>query len=195
MKKTVALLGVVGLAAAASAQSNGTYIIMASNDVDPMNTSTTISVYAAWDQANPGDFVLGAGNYDLVASDGDFTGANLVLGADPPNNAGTPAGSRVNGAAIGQVHLPTLGLPGSPDNPILLAEYTWTTTNFANRTVDLSTENTTQFSVVPGPGGVSINLVNSGAFSAGSGSFNVTPAPSALALLGLGGLVAARRRR
>jgi len=195
MKKSIAILGVAGLAASAAAQSNGTYVIMSSNDVSPGTPETTISVYAAWDQGAPGDFVLGAVNYDLVAAEGEFTGTNLVLGANPPNNAGTPAGSRVNGAAIGQVHLPTLGLPGNPDNPILLAEYTWTTTNFSNRTVDLSTESTSNFSIVPGPGGVSMNLVTSGDFSPGSGVINVVPAPSALALLGLGGLVAARRRR
>jgi MYXO-CTERM domain-containing protein len=190
MKKTVALLGVAGLAAVASAQpSNARFIITSSNDVDPMNPTTTIQVLAAWDETM--EHVFSGTNYDLVASDGEFTSASLDL-MFTGNNAGTPAGNRVNGASIGQIHLPP-AVPGQQGNPIALASYEWTTTDFTPRTVDLSTENTTQFRVTPLPGGLTISLINS--FTAGSGSFNVTPAPSALALLGLGGLVAARRRR
>jgi MYXO-CTERM domain-containing protein len=190
MKKSIAILSVAGLAAAASAQpSNATFIIEASNDVSPGTPTTTITVSAAWDEQM--EHVFSGANYDLVASDGEFTSADLIL-MFTGNNPGTPAGSRVNGASIGQIHLPP-AVPGMQGNPMALASYDWTTTDFTPRTVNLSTENTTQFRVTPLPGGTTIDLL--GGFTAGSGSFNVVPAPSALALLGLGGLVAARRRR
>ena len=163
--------------------------------VSPSSREVTMTVYAAWDQIAPGDFVLGAVNYDLLADSGEFTSAALILGMNPPNNAGLIKANRINGAAIGQVHIPgTLGVLGNPDNPIALAEYVWTTTDFSARTVGFVSEHTQNFSVVPGPGGVSINLFPD-EFTPGFGSITVVPAPSSVFILVIAGLTATRRRR
>jgi MYXO-CTERM domain-containing protein len=178
------------MAASAAAQpSSPTFILTPTGDVSPTSPSTHIDVFARWDET--AEHVFSGANYDLVASDGEFIDAELIL-LFTGSNAGTLAGSRVSGAVIGQIHLPPFS-PGMRGNPIWLARYEWITTDFTPRTVELSTENTTQFRVTPLPGGLTINLMSS--FTPGSGSFNVTPAPSALALIGLGALVAARRRR
>jgi hypothetical protein len=187
MKRSISVLGLVGAAAVAHAQaSNATFILEASNDVSPAMPTTTITVSADWDEIF--EHVFSGADYDLVASGGEFISANLILiftGNDP----GTPAGSRVNGAAIGQIHLPP-AVPGVTGHPVELASYEWTTTNFSVRSIDFSTENTTQFRITP-LAGMTISMM--GSFTPGSGSFNVTPAPPAAALLGL--LIAARRRR
>jgi len=193
MKTELGLIA-VAFAASASAQTNGRFILMSSNDVTPSSPATTISVYAAWDQVVPGDFILGAVNYDLVAAEAEFTAATLLFATKyAPNTAGTPDGPRVTGASIGQVHIPAAGIYANPANPALLAEYVWTTEDFSPRSIALRTENTTHFTLVPwGPGPVSINLVSLGALTPGSGSITVVPAPSA-ALIALPLL--ARRRR
>ncbi|MCH9057500.1 MAG: PEP-CTERM sorting domain-containing protein [Planctomycetes bacterium] len=114
------------------------------------------------------------------------------------------AGASYTGASNVQLHIPPLGpiTIALQDNPILYATYEWTTTDFTIRTIDLTTSGTFQFQVAewgdpfgsPPTGGRTFQMWPDD-FSPGSGSFEVTPAPSALALLGLGGLVALRRRR
>jgi len=163
--------------------------------VSPSNPEVTMTVYAAWDQASLGDFVLRAVNYDLLADSGEFTSAALILGMNPPNNAGQIKANRINGAAIGQVHITGgINIPGNPDNPIALAEYVWTATNYAARTVEFTTESTTHFALVPGPGGVSINLFPS-QFTPRFGSIVVVPGSSVSGTLALGACLCAWRRR
>jgi hypothetical protein len=190
MTKHITVLGVAALAGLASAQpSNPTFIIEASNDVSPAMPTTTITVSATWDEQE--EHVFSGADYDLVATGGEFTSANLIL-IFTGNTPGTPSGARVNGASIGQIH--NGSVPGRSGNPIELASYEWTTTNFSPRTIDFSTENTTQFGVTNrfryGP---VIHIF--GTFTPGSGSLVVIPAPPAAALLGIGALIAARRRR
>jgi len=175
----------------ARGQVDQTYLIITSGVASPASPEVTIEVWAAWDQPNPGDFDFSAGNYDLVASAGEFTSAELLLGRNPPNSAGTPVGNRVVGAAMGQlVCVPVFPGPSSA-NPIALATYTWTTTSFAPRTVDVFTEGTTTF-VLEGPAGCA-NYVS--VFVPGSGSIRVVPAAGTMSLIGLGLLSLVRRRR
>jgi len=188
-------LATIAFASGASAQSNATFLLTASNEVTPASPSTTISIYAAWDQPNPCDFIFGAANYDLVAAEGEFTSATLRLSSSPPNRVGVLNGNRVDGAAIGQLHIPAIGIFGNTKNVVLLVDYEWTTTDFTARSVDLTTENTTNFSIVPPTGGVAINMVDQGRFVPGSGSITVVPAPSTLTAFAAVTLVAARRRR
>lgn len=192
-----AVIACVTSAAGAQA-TNATFIIESSNDVSPSSSSTTISVYAVWDQPVPpgrwGSYTLIAANYDLVAEETAFTDASL---ASSPIR-GTPGvlmGNRVNAAAVQQLHAPALGVWSNWDNPILLAQYTWTTTYFAQRTVDLTTENTSTFSVAPTYGGVSIDLVEQGRFAPGTGRIIVVPAVPTVALLGATTCLAMARRR
>jgi MYXO-CTERM domain-containing protein len=193
MKKgIVTLIGVAGLATAATAQTAGTYEIRSSNVVTPATPSTTIEIWATWSDPAAG-FVFGGGNYDLTAGDGVFSGETNVLNG-PGSSAGVAAGNTVTGGANGQLHLPALGFIGSQDNPILMASYTWTTGDFTARNVAVDSSNTNNFIVADFVTGATTNLFP-GEFRDGAGSIVVTPAPSALALLGLGGLVATRRRR
>ena len=188
---------VVGLALglacnALQAQTNARFVIMVSGEVSPASPEATVEVWAAWDQPNPGVFAFGAGDYDLVADAGAFTSAGLLLGRNPPNSAGTPLGNRVVGAAMGQLVCVPVTPPGpSRANPIALATYTWTTTSFAPRTVDIFTDATTTF-VLEGPGGCA-NYVS--VFVPGSASIRVTPTPGVFVVLSLAGLCAAKRRR
>ena len=202
-RSTIALIAVAGLATAVSAQParplSATYMITSSNDViRGVSETTTISVWAMWDDPAM-DWVIGAGDYDLNASETGWVAdaeVNVLMG--PASSFGVLAGASYTGAVNGQLHIPPIGIIGSQDNPILFATYEWTTTDFAIRTITLNTSNTTRYLVAewgpPPLGGLTFGMFPE-LFSAGAGSFEVIPAPSALALLGLGGLVALRRRR
>ncbi len=191
-KGIVTLIGVVGLATVASAQSGGTYMITSSNVVDKNTPSTTIEIWAIW--TGP-DYLFLGGTFDLTAGDGTFGNENNII-MGPGTTAGVAAGNVVTGAVLGQIHIPSLGplFEGDPANPLLLGSYSWTTTDFTARTVPVDTSNTVNFLLGLIETGATLQLFP-GEFTAGSGSIEVIPAPSALALLGLGGLVAARRRR
>ena len=197
MKRVFAgVAAVCGMCGVLGAQTNGRFEFeFVSSVVSPTQPSVRFGLYAAWDEQWPGDIVWGAGDYDLVASSGVFTVAKLVMGNMPPNNPGVINGNRVDGAAIGQVHIPPIGIFGDPSNPVLLAEYVWATSDFTPRTVEFVTENTTNFTIVPGSAGVSLNLVLGGQFTPGFGTILVVPGPGVLALLGLGGLAASSRSR
>lgn len=195
LRESVAVLAVLAASGGGLGQSNARLIIMTSGVVSPRggDPTATVEVYAAWDPpapAGPGTFVFTGVDYDLSSSDGRFTGAALDL-VFTGNDPGVPVGSRVSGASIGQIHLPPH--MGVVDNPIKLAHYTWTTTDFTPRTVDLTTEGTSVFNVVRWIGSQSIDLI--GDFTPGSGSIRVVPGAGTVGLLGVGGLVAVRRRR
>ncbi|MCH7792036.1 MAG: PEP-CTERM sorting domain-containing protein [Planctomycetes bacterium] len=170
--------------------------------IQGVSETTTISLWAIW--VDPAmDWVIGAGNYDLNASEtGWVAGAEVDVLEGPASSVGVLAGASYTGASNGQLHIPIIGFIGVQDNPILYATYEWTTTDFTIRTIDLTTSGTFQFQVAewgdpfgsPPTGGRTFQLWPDD-FTPGSGSFEVIPAPSALALLGLGGLVALRRRR
>ena len=204
---TIALIAVAGLATAVSGQvlppppSGATFLMTSSNIVDQVTPQTTISFWAVWTGPN---WLFGGANYDMHATDGTFSNEVNVLNpmGQLGTTAGTPMGSNVVGAENAQFHAPPFFF-GNPDNPILLATYTWSTTNFTARFVDLTTSNSTGFIVALTENFAGPPIVPAGStfqlfpqsFTAGSGVIEVTPAPSALALLGLGGLVAVRRRR
>ncbi|MCH7792008.1 MAG: hypothetical protein IID31_06990 [Planctomycetes bacterium] len=198
MRRTQWSLLMVLLAAPAFGQITGTYLLTSTNAVSPSSATTTIGVWATWtDPGFPGfkfPFLFLSGDYDLTAGEGVFSNPVNVL-QGPGSSTGVIAGNVISGAANGQFHLPPLFV-GSLDNPILLATYDWTTTNFTPRTVSLDTSNTTSFMilewVVPNPG--PWNLFPGG-FSPGSGVINVVPAPAAWILVSLPFVAAARRRR
>jgi len=197
--KCVAVVVASGLVGAAAAQTLPTNTrLMFEFDrttVSPHNASVTLTVSAAWDEAMPKDYAFGAVNYDLVAESGEFTGLELLLGMNPPNNAGVINGRRVVGAAIGQANF--CGFSGCLyrfGNPMELASYTWETDDFSPRTVAFASENTTLFSLIPGHGGVSINLYPE-RFTPGFGSITVVPAPASGLVLCAGVLLTRGRRR
>ena len=140
--------------------------------------------------------MFGATDYDLIAGAGEFVSGTLKLGVSPPNSLGVLSGRTVTGAQIGRIIFPCDPFACPLVNPILLATYDWTTTDFTPRSVDLETTNTSKFLVVNqlNPGSPIIVELFPNEFTPGSGVINVVPAPAALLTLALP-LVAARRRR
>ncbi len=169
------------------AQTNGTYLLTSSNTVSPTTPTITIEVWAAWTDPTGPPFLFDRGDFDLTASDGIFANpANMRRGTP-----GTITRNVVSGANIFQIHLPPLGLFGSTDNPILLATYDWSTTDFTPRTVNLHTSNTTTFNV---KGLLHTTPLYPGEFTPGSGVITVVPAPGAWLVVALP-LIASRRRQ
>lgn len=187
----VALVGVAGLAAVAAAQT-GSWSVSVSyggggTSVNPTNPVARIRVSAEFTGAH----AFAAGRFNVVATEAGWTGAQAFPVLGGPNTNGTVAGGAVNDIRAGQVHFPP-AIPGNPANPMVVWEMDWTTANFTSRSVGLSVT-TLRFAVYPSATSPASRDITG--IGGGQGSIAVTPAPSALALLGLGGLVAGRRRR
>jgi hypothetical protein len=187
---TASLLGEV------RAQTNATFVFTSSNTVSPSSPTTTIGIWATWDDP-AGSFLFGGADYDLTAGDGLFSNPVNVL--QPLNGLGTSpgviAGNMIFGANNGQLHLVGgTGFFGSLDNPILLATYDWTTADFSPRDVNLVTSNTSNFIVAAIATGATTELFPR-AFAPGSGVINVVPAPGAFSWLAIPLVMLGARRR
>ena len=190
----LSLIGIVaaaGVATPASAQTLGTYLLTVSHLPIPSNPIVTIEIWASWNDPG-GAFVFGGGNYNLTASDGTFiSGTNILNG--PGTSVGNITGNTITGAVNGQIHLPQLGIHGSPDNPILLASYEWVTTNFTARIITFITSNTSNFIVSDIATGATTQMFPH-SFTPGLAMI-IPPSPATLSMLALAGLMAARRNR
>ncbi|MEZ6319260.1 MAG: MYXO-CTERM sorting domain-containing protein [Phycisphaerales bacterium] len=192
MKKAIALAAVAGLAGAASAQ----FTINISANVTTANPSDvivwTVSVTGSFGGA---DYVQGY-DLNLIASDaglgtaGTFTNnLNPVVGA----TAGTPAGASLLGASGGQSSI--LGVPVL--GPIVIGTFTVHADNagFLSYSISdggkLALTNVLQIK----PGSDFAPDTWNGLPNVSSDTVEITPTPASAALLGLGGLVATRRRR
>lgn len=211
----LALVAVAGTAVAANAQNTATYSIVF-NSAGAVSGNGTNNI-----QVNPGSVVtatvfvtinpgIGAmvGNPPGAVqglSDGGFSisggtgagswaaGPSLVAPYNFPlgTNAGTPAGGNVNGVLWGLGFLLQLPHP-SPNSP----DDVWTGTFNAGAALGVSNFTFTGLATTGVFYGGPIPAVLGYTSNAGAGgSISVVPAPASLALLGLGGLVAARRRR
>jgi hypothetical protein len=192
MKKSLAILAAVGVASAASAQS---WEFAVSEPVlSPGTPSTTVTLSVDHD---PGDFAFAAANFDVHASEAGWSDLVAILSLGAPPSGGQPgqatgviSGGDVTGASVGQ--LAAFGWVPTPGR-IDVWRGTFTATDFAAaRTVDLSTE-TTRFEAYTTLGPPAVREARTA--TEGSGQISIIPAPASLALLGLGGLAAARRRR
>ena len=182
------------LAGGALAQTNGTYLLTSSNTVSLSSPTTTISIWAAWDDPAR-QYFFGAADYDLTASEGMFSNPVNVLNG-PLSSTGVIAGNVISGARNGQIWLPPL-LPLPPAmlfNPMLLATYQWTTTEFRPRSVDLHTGGSTTFIVGDVNTRTGVEMYPHD-FSPGSAVINVVPAPVAWVVLALPLVACTRRRR
>ena len=195
--KLASLIAVAGIAAAAGAQTM-TYTWTVSDDgngdgiIEPGESAMlTLSALMDPDQsANDGGFagsiyeILGGTNWDTgVVAVHD----NLL---DALTDDGTLVGNDITN--IESFQLPLFFNPFfDASNPIDIYKITWTPNDYSSRTVEVSDANHQNNDVYTDNFGTSIpyQAVVNGA------SFRVVPAPASLALLGLGGLVANRRRR
>jgi len=189
MKSAIAVAAVAGLATVASAQV-GTVVLTASSTVASAGDVITIGVYAMDDGTTPGIFA-----FDLAVTSAD---AGFTV-----NGAPTPGGAHVFGWAGAALANGATGLGGSTDilgptfdaplDGLLLYSFAITynggTVTFTSS--DGAGPNPALQTVITG----GIVLLPSNFASIVHGSVTITPAPSGVALLGLGGLVALRRRR
>lgn len=190
--KTIAIMTVAGLAAAASAQSMSVHFSAAQTSVLVGETiNWTVSVSHTF--SDPGAYFGGFAG--PAAPFGQFIASDSTLGSAQNMStimAGEAVAPTTSGASIANINVFNSALLGTnnPANPIDF--YTF----------DVVAENEGVLSY--GASGVWSMFANSGIFTLPteftspdltSDSVNIVPAPGAFALLGLGGLAAARRRR
>jgi MYXO-CTERM domain-containing protein len=194
--KLASLIAVAGIAAVASAQTmTYSWSVSDTGNGDGMiepGESALLTLSASMDPAPAVGF---AGSiYDILGTSNWATGSvdsyeNLVdsLATGP----GTLGGNNdITGIEAFQLP-PFFNAEYNGDNPIALYAITWTPADYTARTVAVADANhqnndvyTDDFGTSEGYDGVD-----------GAASFQVVPAPASMALLGLGGLVATRRRR
>lgn len=196
MKNVIVGLVAAGLAGAACGQAGWVIAVNYGNGygaggtVNPGNPSAKVRISAKF---SPNDYAVAGVNVNVSAGDGSWSNNVNIAPMTTGSNPGTIVGSNVNGIIGGQLNFPAAGIFANPANPIHTWEATWSTGDFTLRTVALSTR-TVRFDVYADRNSPSSGSRMSGLME-GSGGIDVVPAPSALALLGLGGLVAGRRRR
>ena len=195
--KIASFIVVAGIAAAAGAQTM-TYNWSVTDDgngdgvIEP-GESAMLTLSAAMDpdqSGTDGGFagsiyeILGGTNWDT----GTLAAHNNLLNA--LTDDGTLVGNDITN--IESFQLPLFFNPFfDASNPIDIYKITWTPNDYSARSVDVSDANHQNNDVYTDNFGTSIpyTAVVNGA------SFQVVPAPASMALLGLGGLVATRRRR
>ena len=186
--KNIALLAVAGLATAATAQgvtlsfdANATEVTV--GDTISWTVSASFTGFADA-SAYYGGFV---GTFDAsdggLGTSGNF--ANLM--------AGTGTAASANGASVGDLNIFNAALLGSNDPANPLAIFTF---DVVAGSAGVLSYGATGTNTVFADDGI-FTLGEEFAGSSNSGSVNIVPvpAPGAAALLGLGGLVAMRRRR
>jgi len=206
MKSTLTLVAVAGLASAAAAQSGSLSIVASASTVFTTGAAATVTL-AVYGDADFGTAISGGG-FGLSAAGGagivdGMTGAAAAWGALGFQDLGHNADGNYNGLIFGQLIFPPF-IPADAasvlgNGAVLLGNISVSIGADTNGVIDWST--------VGGIGDFDLEIFDevSGAFTAlsgaavshGAASVNVVsiPAPSAMALLGLGGLVAGRRRR
>jgi len=192
--KLASLIAVAGIAAVASAQTM-TYSWSVgdtgnNNGIIEPGESALLTLSAAMD---PGAVGFAGSIYDITGVAFWDTGTvdsyeNLVdsLSTGP----GTLMGNNdIQG--IEAFQLPPFFNPAfDASNPIAIYAITWTPSDYTARTVEVADANHLNNDVYTDDFGSSTGYQG----IAGAARFNVVPAPASLALLGLGGLVARRRR-
>ena len=197
LKVVTSTIAVLALTSPAAAQQGG-WLIESSNVVSPSQPTTTVEVWAWFDDPTGERDVFAWGDFDFIAADGEFSNTRMYLWTLSTFSAGTPMGNSVRGVLVGQLW-GFAGMVANPQNPILAWSADWTTTDFTPRTVSLDTRNTTTFEIGTNGGHVlTLNLLElyPQGFTPGMGVIRVVPSPvSATPLLVLGAVMLRRRRR
>ena len=179
------------LVSTATAQQGG-WLIKSSNIVSPAQPTTTVEVWAWFDDPTGERDAFASGDFDLIAADGEFSNIKLIKGSLP----GSVSGNRVNGVFVGQIW-GVAGIIANPQNPILFWTVDWMATDFTPRIVSLDTLNTTTFNIGTNGGHSSMNILDlfPQGFTPGTGVIEVVPSPASAVPVVLVGAVMLRRRR
>lgn len=189
-KLDVAMAGVLGIATMASGQAAIT--IEVDQPVLLPGESTAVTLWAGH---APSDWAMAFVGTDLVSSQGAEGLSDWAL-VDPMGGPGTLPGvagpSGIEGILAGQLNCPPCGHMGT--NPIVFWRATYTAPMDAMAMeVDLSTA-TSLYEVYPTRDSV-FGESRLDDLIEGSATIRVVPAPAGMAVLGLGSLLAVRRRR
>ncbi|RMH24533.1 MAG: hypothetical protein D6692_12885 [Planctomycetota bacterium] len=193
--KSIALMAVAGLASVATAQTLSVELTFDDNSIAVGETTT--ATLTAYFTGHPAGAYMSSINIDLIASDAVVAVSNVAAIAwnNPP--LGFDGAPFADGANVRNVHAAQFSLipPIVAGSPLLIT--TFTVTGTAAGTLSYSAVTIDQ---APAPftvtgGGFADPAIQFGLDAFSSETLTVTPAPSAMALLGLGGLVAGRRRR
>ena len=205
MKNTIALIALAGIASAATAGGETFSLTMDTVASVDATEAVTITVDVIGDSSFGthllgGEFGMSSGSNSMITdirwTNAAWSTANGNGGYDGAGNNGTivfgqlvvltdlfdflPGAGSELGGSIGSFQIDiAAGSAGTLDLSFL------TTNRFALKTVDVDEVARTTASMDSSNGVLSLN----------GASIEVTPAPSALALLGLGGIAAGRRRR
>lgn len=202
MKKTITLIAFAGIAAAAQAQSGSLSIVPSVNTLGTTGASGTMTL-SIYGDADFGTAISGGG-FGISAVGGssitDMTASTPLWGELGFQDLGHAGDGNHNGLIFGQLIFPPFITPFPAsllgNGPVLLGWF--------QITFEANTWQTIDFTTTGGIGDFTLEIFDeatggftqlTGDISHGSASVVVTPAPSALALLGLGGLAAGRRRR
>ena len=186
MKKAFALVAVAGIAAAASAQS---IIIDIDDDTLAPGETTTVTMSASYGGT---DYAIAGVATSLIGGGDNWSDMALIAPMDGPGtSAGAGSGNGVDGVIAGQLNFPPAGIYADDTNPIAFWSATYTAS--AEGVYDLVSETTKFDTYIAMDSSTSESRLAD--LTEGSGTITVIPAPASLALLGLGGLAAARRRR
>lgn len=202
MKNAIALAAIAGIASAAAAQSATLNIVASDTMVDSAGgAQITLSVYGSADfgtHISGGGFALSAAGGAGVV--GGMSAATPAWGATGLNDRGDAGDGNYTGLVFGQfIFLPPFP-PAAESSFVggetLVATFTVDILDGAGGIVDWSVavDQLAPFTIeIFDEADGSLTQVSDVSF--GSARVNVVPAPSAMALLGLGGIVAGRRRR
>lgn len=194
--KTIAFAAVAGLAAAASAQDFSLTLVPSAMTVDTSMGAATFTVTAFGDSTF-GTHILG-GAFGINASSGADTVQDMSWAAAAWSAFNTDGGYAGNGnydqVVFGQLVIPGIFPPAAGSElGSALGSFTVTVDGAGTLVLDMTAG--TPFSLEAVDENTGLTMADAGTASLGSATINVVPAPSAMALLGLGGLVAGRRRR
>lgn len=194
--KTIAIAALAGLATAAAAQDFSLTLVPSVGTVDTSGGAATFTV-TAYGDSSFGTHILG-GAFGISASSGGDTVQGMSWAAAAWSQFNTDGGDAGNGnyntVIFGQLVIPGIFPPAAGSElGSAIGSFTVTVDGAGVLVLDMTNGSPFSLEAVDSVSGQTMN--DGGTVSLGSATINVIPAPSAMALLGLGGIVAGRRRR
>jgi hypothetical protein len=194
--KTIALAAIAGLATAATAGGFSLTLVPSATSVDTSGGAASVTV-TVFGNAGVGTHMLGgAFGIDGSGDTGAVTGMSWAA-ADWSlfNTDGGYAGNAdYNNVVFGQLVIPP-AFPPAPGSDLGMAIGSFTITGEGTGLVNFALTAGSPFTLEVVDNNTGATQNDGGAISLASVDISFVPAPSAMALLGLGGLVAGRRRR